>query len=286
MLVSLPRIETGQARALVDAGITDPEMLIQSSPADVVERVERFRESSVRRRSHAAHTGLGIGQLHSWVDHLKNDPAWRTRRRPRRSWPAARQRPQELAAMTRAASYRSGRREIELTQSDDATRRQPHSPVPPHPGSTRPAVQYKFHLQLSDELETAPSIGPKTAERFKSIGVRTVDDFLNADAADMSARLENRRMSTRVIETWQRQIRLMCQVPNLRGHDVQLLVSCGINDPATLATMNADELLAKVAPFADSKEGARILRNSKKPDLAEVKQWIDAATHGCVLNAA
>ena len=39
----------------------------------------------------------------------------------------------------------------------------------------------KFYLDLEDHIEAAPSIGPKTAERFEKIGVFTISDFSEAD---------------------------------------------------------------------------------------------------------
>lgn len=78
----------------------------------------------------------------------------------------------------------------------------------------------------------------------------------------------------------------MCAIPNLRGHDAQILVACGIEKPAELAGMNPQALLDIVLPFSETKEGARILRNGKKPDLAEVTDWIDAANNVRSLQAA
>lgn len=146
--------------------------------------------------------------------------------------------------------------------------------------------RYKFFLQTTDDLEAAPSIGPRTAERFKDISIVTVADFLDADADEMASLLENRRMSGKVIRTWQNQTRMMCSVPNLRGHDAQILVACDVLDADALAAMDAKELFAKVNPFVKTKEGERIIRGSKQPDLAEIREWIDAAKHGRSLRAA
>ncbi len=78
----------------------------------------------------------------------------------------------------------------------------------------------------------------------------------------------------------------MCQVPELRGHDTQLLVACGITQPDDLCRRNPAELLAIVGPFAESKEGERILRNARKPDLEEVTNWISWAQHARAFRAA
>ncbi len=135
----------------------------------------------------------------------------------------------------------------------------------------------KFYLNMTDAVEAAPSIGPKTAERFVSIGVNTIRDFLQTTSEQMAEQINFKRISADVIRTWQDQTRLVCQVPNLRGHDAQLLVACGIREAQELAQMNPRKLLNMVGPFSDTKEGMKIVRSGKKPDLEEVSDWIDWA---------
>ena len=144
----------------------------------------------------------------------------------------------------------------------------------------------KFYLDLSDHVEAAPSIGPKTAERFEKIGVSTVAEFLKHTAESMEAKLDYKRISEKIIRVWQHQARLVCRIPNLRGHDSQLLVACGITEPETLATMQPQALYEIVAPFAETKEGQKIIRNGKNPDLEEVSNWITWASNFRSLQAA
>lgn len=144
----------------------------------------------------------------------------------------------------------------------------------------------KFYLNLDDQLEAAPSIGPKTAERFEKIGVITVSDFLKQTAESMATKLNYKRITADTIRQWQHQARLNCRVPNLRGHDVQLLVGVEITEPEELATMQPQNLLERVAPFADSKEGLKIIRSGKKPDLAEITDWITWAAENRSIQAA
>jgi energy-coupling factor transporter ATP-binding protein EcfA2 len=147
-------------------------------------------------------------------------------------------------------------------------------------------VKLKFYLDLTDHIEAAPSIGPKTAERFEAIGVVTVSDFLRQTAESMSEKLDYKRLSANVLRQWQHQTRLVCRVPNLRGHDAQLLVGCGIIDAEEIATMRPETLFEKVGPFSDTKEGMKIIRNGKKPDLAEITDWISFAQHTRSIQAA
>ena len=144
----------------------------------------------------------------------------------------------------------------------------------------------KFYLNLNDQLEAAPSIGAKTAERFEAIGVVTVDDFLKQTAESMATKLKYKRITAKLVREWQHQARFVCRVPNLRGHDAQLLVGCDITEPETLATMQPQSLLNVILPFAESKEGIRIIRNGKKPDLEEINDWIAWAAEMRSIQAA
>lgn len=124
------------------------------------------------------------------------------------------------------------------------------------------------------------------ARRFEAIGVNTVADFLAVDPETAAAKLGNKSFHADILRKWQSQTRLACQIPELRGHDAQLLVECGITDPEELASMKADELLKILAPVLETPEAARILRGGERPDQAEVTDWIAAANHARRLKAA
>ena len=141
-------------------------------------------------------------------------------------------------------------------------------------------------MELTDHVEAAPSIGPKTAERFEKIGVVTIADFLRQTAESMASKINYKRITTNVIRQWQQHARLVCRIPNLRGHDAQLLVACGITDPQELAGMSPDAVYGIVGPFSETKEGLKIIRSGKKPDLAEVRDWIEWASNHRSLQAA
>lgn len=159
------------------------------------------------------------------------------------------------------------------------------------PAATRTSPQstksnHKFYLDLEDHIEAAPSIGPKTAERFEKIGVFTIAEFLKQTAESMAAKLNYKRMSVDVVRSWQQQARLVCRIPNLRGHDAQLLVACKIIEPEEIASMQPQSLFRVIEPFSDTKEGLKIIRSGKKPDLAEITDWIAWAQHTRSLQAA
>ncbi len=144
----------------------------------------------------------------------------------------------------------------------------------------------KFYLNLDDAVEAAPSIGPRTAERFTAIGVETIRDFLRQTAESMAEKINFKRISADVIRQWQHQTRLVCCVPNLRGHDAQLLVAVGVLDAEQLSGLAPKKLWALIGPYAETKEGLKIIRAGKKPDLAEVTEWIEWAQQTRSLQAA
>lgn len=121
---------------------------------------------------------------------------------------------------------------------------------------------------------------------LESIGIRTIDDLMNMTADRISEKLSHRRLTPQVIQQWQHQSRLMCQIPELRGHDAQILVACGITTPEGLAGQNPASLWAIVEPFSSTKDGAQIIQNGRKPDLAEVAEWVQWAANARAFKAA
>lgn len=144
----------------------------------------------------------------------------------------------------------------------------------------------QFYLGPEQPLERAPSIGPKTARRFSDLGILTVGDLLVADPGSTAVALNNRHIDAAVIEQWQTQARLACRIPGIRGHDAQILVACGFDDPVEITEAEPDQLLALVEEFMDSPDGKNVLRGSKKPDLSEVQNWIDWSRQARPLQAA
>ena len=144
----------------------------------------------------------------------------------------------------------------------------------------------RFFLKRASSIEKAPSIGPRTVQMLEAIGIRTVEDLMNMTAERISEKLSHSRMTPPMIQQWQHQSRLMCQIPELRGHDAQILVACGITTPEALAGQNPAILLAIVEPFSNTSEGERIIRNGRKPDLTEVTEWVQWAANARAFKAA
>ena len=144
----------------------------------------------------------------------------------------------------------------------------------------------RFFLGRTSDVKSAPSIGPRTAELFHAAGIRTIEEFLSISAERLAEKLNSRRITPALIRQWQTQAQLMCQIPELRGNDSQILVACGVSTPEALANKAPEDLLAKVLPFVDSGEGKRILRNGRRPDLAAVTDWIQWAANARPFRAA
>lgn len=144
----------------------------------------------------------------------------------------------------------------------------------------------RFFLGRTSDVKAAPSIGPRTAELFHAAGIRTVEEFLSISSDRLAEKLNSRRITPVLVRQWQTQAQLMCQIPELRGNDSQILVACGVSTPEVLASKTPEDLLAKVLPFVDSGEGKRILRNGRRPDLAAVTDWIQWAANARPFRAA
>lgn len=152
--------------------------------------------------------------------------------------------------------------------------------------SSSRSKELKFYLQLDSAVEDAPSIGPKMARRLEGQGVRSIADLLETDADELAERLGQKQIDGDVVRQWQQQSDLMCRIPEVRGHDVQILVACGITDPAELAAMDPASLYELVEPFLGTREAESILRGSPAPDLNEIADWIDWAQHARPRRAA
>ena len=155
----------------------------------------------------------------------------------------------------------------------------PAAKAPPPRPAPAPAVdrgggKLTFRLHPADPVVDAPGIGPKTAARLQKAGVNTVAELLSADPHDLAAELDTGWIVPETARDWQDQARLMCRVPNVYGHDAQILTEVGVIDPADLARRKPADLLALLGPALATREGERILRGGTPPDLAEVTDWV------------
>ncbi len=321
LLINVPGMRVSDARVLVACGIMEPEQLETSHPQQLLERITRFEATSEGRRFMGGRQPISLEHINGWYRSLDTTRSnWDRGQRERQS------RGQSAVNNSASQSTRFGddgssneSRKFPRAARPNREPREARSPrmntptperkvVPrmtPVTSSTRPGNEtsktestaskqssaasqdgLKFYLDLNDHIEAAPAIGPKTAERFEKINVCSVADFLKQTAESLALKIKYKRISANVIRQWQQQARFVCRVPNLRGHDAQLLVACGITEPEELATMQPKALFDIIGPFAETKEGMKIIRNGKKPDLAEITDWIAWAADTRSLQAA
>ena len=314
MLVCVPGMNLADARVLVASGIQEPEQLDTTPYDQLVSRVSRYLDSNNGSRDFPNYQ-FDRTRVDRWYDALRSTRSnWRRdtgySRRYRRGQSSRQGHSQRNGDYDRSqrSSNRDrnrGRDEVireyeshtklrAVSESRDrVSERQPRAPRErrkiertAQPKVSASGKKLKFYLELTDHVEAAPSIGPKTAERFEKIGVVTIADFLRQTAESMASKIDYKRITAKVVRQWQQHARLVCRIPNLRGHDAQLLVACGITDPQELARMAPDAVYGIVGPFSETKEGLKIIRSGKKPDLAEVKDWIDWASNNRTLQAA
>jgi predicted flap endonuclease-1-like 5' DNA nuclease len=135
----------------------------------------------------------------------------------------------------------------------------------------------RCHLLESDDLERAPSIGPKLAERLALGGIVTVKNFLEADADAVASLLGGGRFDVETVDRWKTEARLVLRVPGLRGTHAQLLAGAGYDSPEKIAGADPVALSASVLLYATTPAGLRILRNGDTPDIEAVTRWVQGA---------
>jgi hypothetical protein len=143
-----------------------------------------------------------------------------------------------------------------------------------------------FHLAPGSPVVDAPSIGPKIAGRLERAGVITVGDLLDTDADQLAAAVRTKDITADHVRQWQRELAMVCRVSELRGHEAQLLVACGVAEPDELAACSPQALLEKIGVFVATSEGQRLLGNQQPPGLPAVTQWIERASQSQQLRAA
>lgn len=279
-----------EARLLVCCGVDDPDSLADSDAEALYERIRKYLDSdpgAEQFRSIGARFDQGL--VGSWIQVARQ----RRTQWTGRPWRSYRQRSSSSSSVRPSAiPGDQGQRESRRTIRRRRVRRQ-HEPVKRQSSAERSTTvrmegrgDLRFFLDLNDPLEDAPSIGPKTARMFEEIGVYSVQDFLSQVPEKMAERIDHARINAETVRQWQYQTELACRIPEVRGHDAQILVACGITRVEDLATMTANTLWAKVDSLMQTNEGKRIIRNGNPPDIEEVTNWILWSKSARTLRAA
>ena len=151
------------------------------------------------------------------------------------------------------------------------------SPVAVAPAKAAEPETRRYYLTAVDDLEKAPSIGPKMAERFAALGIKTVADFLAHAPHDMAELLDDKRLKPELLAEWQEQAELVMEIAGLRGTHAQLLTGAGYRTAADIAAADPVAFSADILKFAASEAGKRILREGNPPDVEKIKAWVESA---------
>ena len=293
LMITIPQLRATDALTLHSCGIHHPEQLAEIDLYDLQERVRQFTESTRGQRMLNSGYSHDTSRLKSWMNAARSNRD----RYAKRPWSSRYSRRDSGnrdfdRSDSGPRSLRSSDRSGERAPRSSARAERPNDAVPLKRESAKPdnksqlaASALKFYLDLTSSVESAPSIGPKTAEKLEKVGIMTVKDMLETPAQEIATRLNYSRIKPGNVRAWQQQATLVCRVPQLRGHDAQFLVACGITDPEQLAAMDPEALYKIVGPFAKTTEGQKISRAGKSPDLAEVTDWINWAQQTRMMKA-
>ncbi|MGB7325306.1 MAG: DUF4332 domain-containing protein [Rubripirellula sp.] len=243
----------------------------------VASLVSEFRRTGTLRKNLPAEVDI----VHRVADVYQTELASRESRRARRL-AAEEIQAAAIAAATQAdqpnqaeATIGDVTSEVHLAQShDDYPATIPFVPRTVETPVTRQSAENRCRLSRQDPLVDAPSIGPKTAERFASVDIHTVGEFLDESAAKMAAEMMTYWITTETVTQWQWQAKLMCEIPELLARECQMLAGAQYNSASTVAVCDADELHQEVAQFAMTSSGRRYLRGADAPKLSDVQRWI------------
>lgn len=279
LLCCVPDLTGRDAQLLVICGIQSPAELAECDVSTLLSQI-----AQIRSRHAGDYETHWLTQRPDWPSQAQVE-RWIRSGRMSRSWQAARDWTESRRihvrhhmARTRARTHQSVRKTAAVQNSSFRLHTDTEGDVT--------EKKWKFYLFLDSPIVDAPSIGPRMSQRLNAIGIEYVSQLLAQIPADIAHRLNRKEITVDIVRAWQQQAHLMCHVPHLRGHDAQVLVACHITDPEMLAAATPAKLFAVVEPFVTSRNGVRLLRSSRVPDLAEVTDWIRCAQQAPAVRAA
>jgi uncharacterized protein YhaN len=169
----------------------------------------------------------------------------------RRAEPAPRPQAAAPAAKPAEPTIRIVREPADGVAATTATARMPAARVAP------PSDKPLFYLTVDASLADFPVLGNDTALVFSSLGIRTVEDLLAADAADVARRLAHPAVSAENVRLWQQHMSLMCFVPGVSLADAQVLAACEVTSPEALFSIDVRLLADAVGRFLATERGRR-----------------------------
>lgn len=275
MLVYVPNLTLDDVQLITGAEISDLDHLAGADAEALYDAVQEFLASPRGVRHRSLRTGLSRRRVSDWIAGAERSrDAWKHTRyatgHPRsRTNGHTRNGAHTGSGATNGHGRVNGRRGGKRRQKVESKQR-----------------PLRFRLALASPVVDAPSVGPKMAKRLGKLGIKTVSDLLESDAAAAAELLELSHVTAEKVVAWQHQAQLMCRVPELLARDTQILVACGFNTPEDIAAAEAADLYEFAKSFTATPEGIRVLRGADAPDLGRVKKWVYWAGHRRALEAA
>lgn len=308
LLTLVPGLNSRDSQLLAWAGISDASQLATINTDELRSRLVRLSQNRSTRYLRIETESFSQNRLNSWrsragrarsasslfhnrpklrsVRDAKRDRSHQSERNDDRSRSSNRGPARTLSVVERRRTIR--RSSTEDGQKSKQTTRQKRriDSAQSTVAAASTTTEWRYYLETSSPVVDAPSIGPKMAKRLAKLRVKTVADLLGADAGMIANGLNDRRIKKQTVIDWQDQARLICRIPMLRGHDAQVLVACDFRDTDDVSSASPKAMFSIVEPFVSSKEGERLLRSAKVPDLDEVTDWINWARNARTLQAA
>ncbi|NOZ40925.1 MAG: DUF4332 domain-containing protein [Planctomycetes bacterium] len=290
LMCHVPNLSLDDAQVLAANGIDSPADLFDADINALLQSIEDFLNTGRGSHFERSRSRYSRSRLNNWQTSARHyRDRWQRSSRRYSGWKSRRSRRRNGSAQRTSQHQRSERQrtESQRPESQRPKKQRPDKKTRPSTQSQRKVKRpQRFYLSREQDVEDAPSIGPKTATRLAKVGIRTVADLLNADPESTATELDVSHVKAETLVAWQHQARLVCQIPRLRGYGAQLLVACGMTQPEQIARSGTNELVTQVLSFCETKEGQRILRSGDAPEREKIAEWIELASQSRSLEAA
>ncbi len=245
LLTGVRHLTPYPAKVLVGCGVTHPRELAETDFAVLAERIEAFLATDRGRTLAQAASATERSRLQDWIQNHRSRSERGTQPRvvrPERtvapvepvikSERAAEQPRRERTSEPKknATGRFSDLRRQSLrgdANNNDSQPKQRESIKTTRNSDGAAATKLRFYLQRTDDVEAAPSIGPRMAERLHKIGVKTVSDLLGRSPEAIATALQHSKISAEIVKQWQQQATLVlpcadaawtrCSVVGCRG---------------------------------------------------------------------
>jgi len=139
---------------------------------------------------------------------------------------------------------------------------------------------------LQSNVADVLSLGPRTAGRLMQVGVRTVQELLDASPQATAKRIADRRLSAVAIVAWQNEARLLVTVEGLSWEAAQILVAAGFTRAERIARGSPTAVLAAIEAIWSEESATNRFSATLQPAFADVSGWIAKARQAAEKRAA